>query len=60
MRCFFILISLLISGEMLNAVANSPVHSRIAAVVNKSIITQADLTNRLRLAAISSGLEALR
>jgi peptidyl-prolyl cis-trans isomerase SurA len=58
MRCFFILLSLLISGEMLNAVADSSVHSRIAAVVNKSIITQADLMNRLKLAAISSGLEA--
>ncbi|MBI2708009.1 MAG: peptidylprolyl isomerase [Proteobacteria bacterium] len=55
MRCFFILLSLLIGGGVLKADPSSS--SRIAAIVNKSVITQTDLMNRLRLAAISSGLE---
>ena len=55
MRCFLILISLLIYGEFLKADSSSS--SRIAAVVNNSIITKTDLMNRLRFAAISSGLE---
>src|SRR5947199_6573406 len=57
MRFFllFVLINFL-SGETLLK-ADSTSSSRIAAVVNNSIITKADLANRLRFAAISSGLE---
>ncbi len=55
MRCFFIILSFLIGEGVLKADPSSS--SRIAAIVNKSIITQTDLLNRLRLAAISSGLE---
>ncbi|MBY0291702.1 MAG: peptidylprolyl isomerase [Alphaproteobacteria bacterium] len=54
MRCVLILLSFLICGKLLQA-DSSP--SRIAAVVNNSLITKADLMNRLRFAAISSGLE---
>ncbi len=36
--------------------ANEPSGSRIAAVVNKSIISQSDLMNRLKLALVTSGL----
>lgn len=54
LRFFLVLLTLLIGGE-LNADPSSS--SRIAAVVNKSIITQADLINRLRFATISSGLD---
>lgn len=55
MRCFLVLIGLLMSFGTLKA--DVPSSSRIAAVVNNSIITQADLLNRLRFAAISSGLD---
>ncbi|OJW47945.1 MAG: hypothetical protein BGO67_08730 [Alphaproteobacteria bacterium 41-28] len=55
MRCFLVLLSLLIYGNLLKADSSSS--SRIAAVVNNSIITKADLMNRLRFAALSSGLE---
>ena len=55
MRCFLVLLSLLIYGGTLKA--DSSFSSRIAAVVNNSIITKADLMNRLRFAALSSGLE---
>jgi len=55
MRCFLFILSLLIGEGALTADSTSS--SRIAAIVNKSIITKADLTNRLRLAALSSGLE---
>jgi len=55
MRCFLVLITLLICGGQLKSDSSSS--SRIAAVVNKSIITQTDLMNRLRFAALSSGLE---
>ena len=54
MRCVLILLSFLICSKLLQA-DSSP--SRIAAVVNNSLITKADLMNRLRFAAISSGLE---
>ncbi len=55
MRYLIIILSLFIGNGVLKADL-SPA-SRIAAIVNKTIITQADLMNRLRLAAISSGLE---
>lgn len=55
MRCFLFILSLLIGEGTLTADSTSS--SRIAAIVNKNIITKADLTNRLRLAALSSGLE---
>ncbi len=55
MRCFLVLFIFLISGAHIKADSSSS--SRIAAVVNNSIITKADLMNRLRFAAISSGLE---
>ena len=57
MRCLLILLlSLFIHTCPLHA-AQPASSSRIAAVVNKSVITKADLTNRLRFAAISSSLE---
>lgn len=55
-----ILITFLIGGQDLRAekpAANKGTSSRIAAVVNKGIISQSDLLNRLRFATISSGLE---
>lgn len=55
MRCVLIILSFLIYGEVLKADSSST--SRIAAVVNNSVITKTDLMNRLRFAAISSGLE---
>lgn len=55
MRCFFILLIFLICEGGLQADTTSS--SRIAAIVNKEVITKADLMNRLRFAAISSGLE---
>ena len=55
MRCFLVLFSFLIYGEILKADSSSS--SRIAAVVNNRIITKADLMNRLRFAALSSGVE---
>lgn len=55
MRFVVIIFALLMGGGALHA-ESSPV-CRIAAVVNKSIITQADLMNRLRFAAVTSGLE---
>ena len=55
MRCFLILLALLICKEGLYA--DNPSSCRIAAVVNKSIISHTDLMNRLRFATISSGLE---
>ncbi len=55
MRCFLVLLTFLIYGETLRAAPSSS--SRIAAVVNNNIITKADLMNRLRFAALSSGLE---
>jgi peptidyl-prolyl cis-trans isomerase SurA len=54
MRYFLILLTFLMGGTLK---ADPSASSRIAAVVNKSIITQADLINRLRLATISSGLD---
>jgi peptidyl-prolyl cis-trans isomerase SurA len=53
--CLVFLISFLISEGFLKADSISPY--RIAAVVNNSIISQTDLLNRLRFAALSSGLE---
>lgn len=55
MRCFLIFIALLLGGGLLKAEA--PSSSRIAAVVNKGIITKTDLLNRLRFATLSAGLE---
>lgn len=55
MRFFLILFVFLVRGEGLNAESSSP--CRIAAVVNKNIISQTDLMNRLRFATLSSGLE---
>lgn len=55
MRFYVVILSFLIGGWGLYA-DSSPV-CRIAAVVNKSIITQADLMNRLRFVALTSGLE---
>jgi peptidyl-prolyl cis-trans isomerase SurA len=49
-----ILLTFLVGGQDLKADSNT---SRIAAVVNKSIISQSDLLNRLRFATLSSGLE---
>lgn len=54
MRCFLILIALLLTGEMLKAGTPS---SGIVAVVNKGIISKTDLMNRLRFATLSAGLE---
>jgi peptidyl-prolyl cis-trans isomerase SurA len=56
MRILFIFFSLLIGAEALYA--DDTNSSRIAAIVNKNIISQADLQNRAKLAAISSGLES--
>lgn len=53
MRIFLVLISFFVIDSLY---AEAPSSSRIAAVVNKSIISQADLMNRLQLAAISSGV----
>lgn len=61
MRCFLIFITLIISREWVHAgssPSSSSSPSRIAAVVNNSIITQTDLMNRLRFATLSSGLES--
>ncbi|MBS0272045.1 MAG: peptidylprolyl isomerase [Proteobacteria bacterium] len=55
MHYFVILLSFLMVGTALKADSSSS--SRIAAVVNNTVITKADLMNRLRFAAISSGLE---
>jgi peptidyl-prolyl cis-trans isomerase SurA len=55
MRFLLVVFSLFMCGEGLNAVPSS--ESRIAAIVNNNVITKADLMNRLRFAAISSGLE---
>jgi peptidyl-prolyl cis-trans isomerase SurA len=55
MRYFLFSIILFMSGELLSV--SSPSSSRIAAVVNNGVITQADLMNRLRFASLSSGLE---
>lgn len=55
MRFFIIFVALFIGGEGLKA--ENPSSCRIAAVVNNGIISHADLTNRLRFATISSGLE---
>lgn len=60
MRCFLILITFFIGGawaESANVSPNPSSPYRIAAVVNNTIISQADLMNRLRFAALSSGLE---
>lgn len=55
MRCVLILLSFFIyNGETR---ADSSSTCRISAVVNNNVITKADLMNRLRFAAISSGLE---
>ena len=54
MRYFLILLTFLMGGTLK---AEPSASSRIAAVVNKNIITEADLINRLRLATISSGLD---
>jgi peptidyl-prolyl cis-trans isomerase SurA len=51
----FLMLLFLLTYGMVKA--ESPSSSRIAAVVNKGVITQADLMNRLRLATITSGLE---
>ncbi len=55
MRCFIVLFSFFMYATALQA--DPPSSSRIAAVVNSNIITKTDLFNRLRFAAISSGLE---
>lgn len=55
MRYLLLFIVLFTGGELLGAAP--PSASRIIAVVNNGVITQADLTNRLRFASISSGLE---
>jgi len=55
MRIFLVLFSLFISTSTLFAEGSNS--SRIAAIVNKSIISQSDLMNRIQLAAVSSGLE---
>lgn len=55
MRSIFFICSLILWGTVTQAASSST--SRIAAVVNKAVITKADLMNRLRFAAISSGLE---
>lgn len=55
MRCFLVFITLLISGELIKA--DSSPSCRIAAVVNNGIISQTDLMNRLRFAALNAGLE---
>jgi peptidyl-prolyl cis-trans isomerase SurA len=60
MRCLLILISFLMSIEGVqanSAPSTDSSSSRIAAVVNNTIISQIDLMNRLRFAALSSGLE---
>lgn len=56
MRFLLFIFSLFMCGEAIKA-AGTPSESRIAAVVNKDVISKADLMNRLRFAAISSGLE---
>lgn len=56
MRCLLIIISLLMPIAGAKA-AKDTSSSRIAAVVNNTIITQVDLMNRLRFAALSSGLK---
>lgn len=56
MRCLIIFITLFIFAPSLQAAPPSS-SSRIAAVVNKNVITKGDLINRLRFAAISSNLE---
>lgn len=56
MRCLVILMSLLLTVGGVNAAPDTS-SSRIAAVVNNTIISKADLMNRLRFAAISSGLQ---
>lgn len=53
MYIVLILLSLFFSEGQAKA---EPSSSRIAAIVNKNVITRADLMNRLRLAALSSGL----
>ncbi len=55
MRCCLVLLCFLICEGV--AKANPSSSSRIAAIVNSNIISQADLNNRLKFAAISSGLE---
>lgn len=60
MRCFLILIGFFITVEGVDAKlspATDASSSRIAAVVNNTIISKADVMNRLRFAALSSGLE---
>ncbi len=52
---YFLIVLAFLMGGVLKAEPSAS--SRIAAVVNKTIITQADLINRLRLATISSGLD---
>ncbi|MBL8676796.1 MAG: SurA N-terminal domain-containing protein, partial [Alphaproteobacteria bacterium] len=57
MRCLIIfVIALFTFAPSLQAISPSS-SSRIVAVVNKNVITKGDLMNRLRFAAISSGLE---
>jgi len=56
MHRFLILVSFLIAGTFVQA-EPSPSSSRIAAVVNRDIITKADLMNRLRFAALLSELD---
>ncbi len=55
MRCLLLLLSFALMGTQTHA-EQTP-SSRIAAVVNRNIITQSDLMNRLKFAAITSGLE---
>lgn len=55
MRYMMIILSLF--ATILAGHADSTTKSRIAAVVNKNIITHTDLNHRLHLAALSSGLK---
>ncbi len=55
MRILLVIFSVFIGGQAL--LADNVPSSGIAAVVNKAIISQSDLMNRLRLAAVSSGVE---
>lgn len=55
MRSLLFFLSLIFLGAATHAKPSST--SRIAAVVNSAVITKADLMNRLKFAAISSGLE---
>ena len=55
MRCFVILCILLCASFA--PLKAEPGSSRIAAIVNSRVISEADLNNRLKFAAISSGLE---